>query len=184
MKFKVPVFGLDFIEKTVNADFVQAFLGIFRDTKDIHRVLVLIPLAALISHSVYLKSTPHISVLTYSVKRDELIWICLEVALILFVFSWAVFSSPFNPVLYGRQFIFGIWTVLSHRLLYGLESLGTPFFNTVSLIFLTGSLPFAFTGLRIDQLYKRYKEKRQSQKEERQNERPVRVISDSGSKSA
>ena len=88
MRFKLPIFGIDFIEKTINANFIKAFLDVFRETKDIHRVLIIIPLAVLISHSYYLKGTPHISVLTYTVRKDELIWVILEAFLILFVFSF------------------------------------------------------------------------------------------------
>jgi hypothetical protein len=162
MKFYIPFFGL--LEKTVQMNFVQRFLAVFRDTQDIHRVLIIIPLTLLVSHSLYLKIQSHMEVIFYTVQRSEIVWLILEVFLILFIACWAVFSSPFNPALYVRQTVFVIWTALLHRLGYGLETLGSTYFTLVSFIALTSFLPFAFTGLTITQLFKRLKEDYESSK--------------------
>lgn len=162
MKFYIPFFGL--LEKTVQMDLVQRFLAVFRNTQDIHRVLIVIPLTLLVSHSLYLKLQSHVEVIFYTVQRSEIIWLALEVFIILFVACWAVFSSPFNPSLYVRQAVFVIWTALLHRLGYGLETLGSTYFTVVSFIALTSFLPFAFTGLKIDQLFRKLKEDYESSK--------------------
>lgn len=162
MKFYVPFLGL--LEKTVQMDLTRRFLAVFRDTQDIHRVLIIIPLTLLVSHSLYLKSQPHVSVIFYKLQRSEGVWLALELFMILFVACWAIFSSPFNPSLYVRQAVFMIWTGLLHRLGYGLETLGTTYFTIVSFIALTSFLPFAFTGLKIEQLFNKLKEDYESNK--------------------
>ncbi len=156
MKFKIPVIG--FIEKTIRADLVQKFLDIFRNTRDIHRVLVIIPLTWFISHSFYLKSRSLWANIFSSLSRDEAIWLGLCGFPALFVLCWAIFTSDFNMSLYMRQAIFAIWTGLLHRLGYGLEAIGTTYITTVSFLALTSYLPFAFWGLRPDQVFKKVKE--------------------------
>lgn len=162
MKFYIPFFGL--LEKTVQMNFVQRFLAVFRNTQDIHRVLIVIPLTLLISHSLYLKTQAHVEVVFFTLKSSEIIWLALEIFIVLFAACWAIFSSPFNPSLYVRQTVFAIWTALLHRLGYGLESLGTTYFTVVSFAALTYFLPFAFTGLRIEQLFSKWKDDYESNK--------------------
>jgi hypothetical protein len=162
MKFYIPFFGL--LEKTIQMNFVQRFLAVFRNTQDIHRVLIVIPLTLLISHSLYLQTRAHVEVIFYTIKNEEIFWLALEGFIVLFVGCWAVFSSPFNPALYVRQGVFAIWTALLHRLGYGLESLGSTYFTVVSFIALTSFLPFAFTGLKNEQLFRKWKEEYESKK--------------------
>lgn len=162
MKFYIPFFGL--LEKTVQMNLVRRFLAIFRDTRDIHRALIVIPLTLLVSHSLFLKSQPHIAVIFYRVQRNEVVWLTLQAFVILFIACWAVFSSPFNLSLYVRQTVFIIWTGLLHRLGYGLETLGSTYFTVVSFLALTSFLPFAFTGLKIEQLFRKMKEDYESNK--------------------
>lgn len=168
MNIKIPFIG--FIEKTVQMNVVRKFLAVFRDTQDIHRVLVLIPLTLFVSHSYFLMNQPHTSVIFYRLQRSEIIWIALLGFIVLFVASWAIFSSPLNSALYVRQGVFIIWTGLLHRLAYGLETLGTTYFTVVSFIALTSFLPFAFTGFKIEQLFARIKD------EYKANKRPAVVI--------
>ena len=162
MKVKIPFIG--FVDETIQADFVQAFLYIFRDTLDKHRMLVVIPLVLLISHSVYLANQPHLSVIFYRLTAAEELWLFLAGLLILFVFSWAVFSSPFSPALYVRQTVFIVWTGLLHRLAYGLETLGTTYITAVSFLALSSFLPFAFTGKTVPQLFNQIKDDYQARK--------------------
>jgi hypothetical protein len=162
MKIKIPFVG--FIEKTINANIVQAFLKVFRDTQDKHRVLMIVPLTMLLSHSYYMFMQSHVAVLLYKIGEDEALWLGLAGFIFLFVLAWAIFSSPFNPALYVRQIVFIIWTGLLHRLAYGLETLGTTYFTAVSFIALTSFLPFAFTGLKIEELFQRLKDDYQAKK--------------------
>lgn len=162
MKLKIPFIG--FIEKTIHTDFIQAILRVFRETEDKHRVLVMVPLTLLISHSYFMSMQPHIQVIFHNVSRSEGFWLALAGFSALFVFAWAVLSSPFNPALYVRQTIFIIWTGLLHRLGYGLETLGTMYITTVSFLALSSFLPFAFTGMTIPQLFNRLKDDYQSRK--------------------
>ena len=162
MKVKIPFLG--FVEKTINADFAQAFLQIFRDTQDKHRVLIIVPLVLLLSHSYYMYMQPHISVIFYKIAQKEGIWLALAGFTVLFVFFWAIFSSPFNPSLYVRQIIFAVWTGLLHRLGYGLETLGSTYITVVSFIFLTLPLIFAFTGLTVSQFFNKIKDDYQAKK--------------------
>lgn len=180
MKFYIPFFGL--LEKTVQMNFVRRFLAVFRNTQDIHRVLIVIPLTLLISHSLYLKTQAHIEVVLFTVQSSEIIWLVLETFIILFAACWAIFSSPFNPSLYVRQIVFAIWTALLHRLGYGLESLGSTYFTVVSFVALTSFLPFAFTGLKIEQLFKKWKDDYESNKKMKYAAEPA-VVSISASNS-
>jgi len=156
MKVPIPFFGL--VMKTIETDLVQKFLGVFRQPQDIHRVLIVIPIALFISHTVFLKNQPGTSVVFNNLQRPEMIWVGLMGFLLFFVSCWAVFSSGFNFVLYVRQSVFVMWTCLLHRLSYGLEVFGTPYLTGISIIALISFLPFAFTGFRPDQLYKQYKD--------------------------
>lgn len=156
MKVKIPFIG--FIEKTIHTDFIQAILKIFRETEDKHRVLIMIPLTLLISHSYFMSMQPHVMVIFHSVSRSEGFWLALAGFTALFVFAWAILSGPFNPALYVRQSVFIVWIGLLHRLAYGLESLGTMYITTVSFIALSSFLPFAFTGLTVPQLFSKLKD--------------------------
>lgn len=162
MKFYIPFFGL--LEKTVQMNLVRRFLDIFRDTRNIHRVLITIPLTLLVSHSLYMKNHTPAAVIFYEIQRSEVIWLGLAAFFVLFAASWAVFSGPFSPALYIRQTVFMIWTGLLHRLGYGLETLGSTYFTVVSFIALTSFLPFAFTGLKTEQLFRKLKEDYESGK--------------------
>lgn len=161
MKVPIPFFGL--VIKTIETDLVQKFLGIFRQPQDIHRVLIVIPITLFISHTIFLKSQPGLAVITGNLQRPEEIWVILMAFLLLFISCWAVFSSAFNPVLYIRQVVFVAWTCLLHRLSYGLEELGTSYVTTISFGALVSFLPFAFTGLRPDQLWVKYKANKELQ---------------------
>jgi hypothetical protein len=170
MNLKIPFIG--FIDKTLHMNVIQRFLSIFRDTRDIDRVIIVIPLTLLISHSFLLKAQTHMSIIFYKLTPKEIVWLILMGFPVLFSFFWAVFSSPFNPSLYVRQAIFIIWTGLLHRLFYGLEILGSAYFTVVSFIALTSFLPFAFTGLKIEELFKRWK----SEYNEKKQQHPPVVI--------
>lgn len=160
MKVPIPFFGL--VMKTIETDLVQKFLKIFTEPQDIHRVLIVIPITLFISHTVFLKNQPGLSVVTANLQRTEEIWIGLMGFLVLFISCWAVFSSAFNPVLYIRQIVFVMWTCLIHRLSYGLEVFGTPYLSWISFVALASFIPFACTGLRPDQLYEKYKADKQA----------------------
>lgn len=172
MNIKIPFIG--FIEKTIQMNIVRRFLAVFRETQDIHRVLIMIPLTMLVSHSYFLYQQPAMVALAYNISRSEALWLGLAGFMVLFVGSWAIFSSEFHPALYVRQGVFIIWTGLLHRLTYGLETLGTTYFTVVSFIALTSFLPFAFTGLKIEQLFAEWMKQAQAQK------RPAIVIDNSG----
>lgn len=161
MKLFYPILSIS--DTIVKTNFVQSFLKVFRETEDIHRVLVVIPLALFVSHSIFLKNQPGVSVMFYDLGRPEQIWVGLLGFVVFFVGSWAVFSSPFNPVLYIRQAVFIMWACLLHRLSYGLEVFGTPYLTTISVIALFSFIPFAFTGKRPDQLYEEYKIRKASE---------------------
>ena len=135
------------ITKSIETDVVQQFLGVFRKPSDLHRVLIVIPLALYVSHSLFMKNQAHIYVIFHKLHRSEIIWLGLQSFPLLFAACWAVFSSQFNLTLYIRQIVFVGWTCLLHRLSYGLEELGTPYLMTVSFAALIFFLPYAFTGL-------------------------------------
>lgn len=155
MNIKIPFIG--FIEKTFQLNIVRQFLIVFRDTQDKHRVAVIIPLTLLLSHSYYLYQQPAMIAISRSISRSEILWLGLAGFIVLFMASWAIFSSPFNVSLYVRQGVFVMWTGLVHRLSYGLEVLGTPYFNIIAFIALTSFLPFAFTGLKNGELFSKWK---------------------------
>ncbi len=158
MKIYIPFMGV--ITKSIETDVVQQFLGVFRKPQDIHRVLIVIPLTLFVSHSIFLKNQAHISVIFYDLQRSEIIWLGLQSFPLFFAACWAVFSSEFNLTLYIRQIIFVGWTCLLHRLSYGLEELGTPYLMTISFLALIFFLPYAFSGLRPDQMWNQYQEKK------------------------
>ncbi len=133
------------------------FLNIFRNPSDIHRVLMVIPLSALISHTIYLSDKASSWVVF---NRGEYFLFGLVLLLFIFATLWAVFSCKFNFKLYVRQLIFILWVILFHRIAFGLESVGSMFFSILSFVALTGYVIFALTGLRLDQLIHLFVEKR------------------------
>jgi hypothetical protein len=162
MVFKIPVIG--FIEKQLRVGIVSKFLAIFRNTADVHRVIMFIPLTLLASHIYYFKSLPRIGVIFYKLQRDELILIGLVAFFFVFALCWSIFSSPFNLQLYLRQSIFAAWTGLLHRLSYGLDTLGSTYPATLLFMGLTLCLPYAFMGLRLDQVWEKIKENHEAKK--------------------
>jgi hypothetical protein len=109
-------------------------------------------------------SAPQVRRMAHSINNDELLWLTLCGFLSAWCFCWAVFSSKFNSPLYVRQTIFAIWAGLAHRWVYDLETLGTPYITAVSLLALTSYLPYAFWGLRPDQLFKKMKDEYKARK--------------------
>lgn len=164
MRLKYPV-SIGFAEKIIQTNLVQGFLHIFRKPDDIHRVLSVIPITLLISHSAYMLDAPSIKLTTASFSEAEILWLILFALPPLFWSLWTIFSSVFNPALYVRQAIFVIWTGLAHRWACGLEIFGTPYLTAVSLIALTSYLPFAFWGLRPDQLFSKLQDEYRFRKE-------------------
>lgn len=162
MKVKYPI--ISFADKVIHTNFVQGFLRIFRDTQDTHRVLAIIPLTIFISHSVYMYSAPQVRRMAHNINNAELLWLTLCGLLSTWCLCWAVFSSEFKPSLYVRQIIFAIWSALGHRWLYGLETPGTMYLTVISIAALTSYLPYAFWGLRPDQLYSKVKEEYKTRK--------------------
>jgi len=165
MNISLPFVG--FIKKTIDVNIiVQAFLDIFSNTEDRHRVFIIVPVVLLLSHTYFL-ATKNVLVrqLRHVLNRDEIIWLVLASIAVLFILSWAVFSSEFNPRLYIRQVVIAIWTALIHRLVYGLEIPGTTYFTAVSIIALVSFLPFALTGLKAEELFVKLKDDYKSSKE-------------------
>ena len=162
-KIFYPVVGL--AEKAVKLDIVQKILAIFRDTQDIHRVAIIVPLTLFLSHSLFMSNQPHIAVIFHRLTKPEIFWIVLAAFSALFMLAWSTLSSNFNPALYARQMIVAGWTFILHRIAYGLTALGSPDFYIPAFVALSVFLPFAVTGLRIDDFFKKLKEDYETKKQ-------------------
>lgn len=113
-------------------------LSIFRDTQEIHRVLLSFPLGFSLSLGIFVyNSSPFANPSSAEITTGLFI-----VFFWMFAFLFAVVTDQFNPLLHLRQLIAMIWAILAQGLIFGTEGAGTLFFNIVSLISTTALLPF------------------------------------------
>lgn len=181
IRFKVPKVktNVSWHEKLIRTNFVQRFLAIFRDTEDIHRVLAIVPVVLVLSHSWFIKNAVGVSVVVAQLNNSEILWLTFSSIPILFMLFWAVFSSPFNLYLYWRQIIIGAWALLIHRLAYGLTQLGTADFYVLAFAAFVSFLPFALTGQKIEQFFDGIKQRRESAN----NRQPAVIMEDENDES-
>ncbi len=159
--------AIDWRERLIKTNIARHFLSIFRDTQDIHRVLVIIPLVLLLSHGWFMQEAPQVSLVVARLSRDETILLSLVGFVVAFVFCWAVFSAPVNIFLYVRQAIVGAWALIIHRLLYGLTELGTADFYLLAFVSFASFLPFALTGLKIEKFFQKIQDERAQKRDQR-----------------
>ena len=124
---------------------MRYFLEIFRTPRDIHRVILAGVISLLLSHVIYLYEGTAQSLSI--VHTSDYLLISLFWAVCGFTALWTILSSKRNLVLYGRIFIIVAWTFLGHRLVFGVESAGSFFYNLMFVIFATSWMPFAIAGM-------------------------------------
>jgi len=131
------------------AKFSIGFFRIFREPRDIHRVIISGLLAVFASHTWFLFYEAETK---FIFTKDHIVLGILIGAMLGFMLFWSIFSSNLNIKLYVRQIIVIGWAILAHRLSYGVESFGSIF--VTAMLFLGWSIwiPFALTGMRFDEL--------------------------------
>lgn len=127
-----------------------SFLEIFRDPKDIHRVISALFLSVTASHIYFIGvESPKIKA---NFVKDELVLLGLICGVLVFQVLWTFLSSELNIKLYIRQFVVIGWGILAHRIGYGLEILGSGFVTVMLLAGWSIWIPFALSGMRFDEL--------------------------------
>lgn len=122
----------------------EGFKQIFRSPRDIHRVLAMIPLAALTSHLLYLyfmmpKGVPF--------KTDEIITIGLGVVIYIGWLSWIFLSNELDIELSMRFFWAAVLAGLGHRVgVFDNETGGSLYFKSVAYLAIATMMIFVITG--------------------------------------
>jgi hypothetical protein len=121
---------------------MKYFFEVFRDPKDIHRVIIAGFISLFVSHAVYLyeSTAQNVSI----VHTNDYLLVSLVWFFVAYLTLHSIFSSKKNIMLYLRLFIAMFFISLGHRLYFGLESAGSWFFNTSYVIF---SIPFFYYSL-------------------------------------
>lgn len=112
-------------------DFWAGFDRIFSDPKEIHRVLVIIPLSMLVSHAIYVYASL-VDNYVYTASDKVLIW--LGSALSLFILCWCLRSNEMTIDLFNRFAIVSGLSGLFHRMIFYAIELGDPYFVTMAVI--------------------------------------------------
>jgi hypothetical protein len=129
--------------------------SIFREPKDIHRILVSGVLALILSHVFYLFESDSESFSIVNV--DDYILVAVFWFQFVFCLGWCLFSQETGIVIYGRIGVIALWAILIHRVFYGVESLGSFFVNFAFLLGWSAWLPFALFGLSIEGAFMKLK---------------------------
>jgi hypothetical protein len=119
------------------------FKLIFNNPRDIHRVLMVIPLAALLSHVVYMyfslpKGVP--------IQGDVSLAILLCSVPALFLSAWVLLSNPLDIELSTRFLWSALLSAGAHRLYVGVEALGSPYLSAIGIAAIMMVMIFVVTG--------------------------------------
>lgn len=128
---------------------MKYFTEFFSNPKDIHRVFLSCVLALLFSHSIFLANSTA-SNLSIVHTKDYLL-VSLFWFFVAFGFGFCLFSNKLTPKLFARMFFTVTWTIGIHRILMGVDQLGTAYFNFLALFVNTLFLPFAILGQSPDE---------------------------------
>lgn len=122
----------------------EEFKRIFRNPRDIHRVMMVIPLAAMLSHIIYLymsipKGVPFTS--------DSIITASLGTFIYAVLVSWIFLSGNINIELFMRFFWTSLLAILAHRIgVMDNETGGSLYFKAVAYLAIGMAAIFAVTG--------------------------------------
>ena len=122
---------------------IDEFCLIFSNPRDIHRVMMIIPLAALASHMLYLYAAIPAGV---PITRDEIISASLLGTIYIMWTSWVFLSNKFDIELFMRFVWCALLSVLAHRLAVLEEPLGGWYVTTVSFMAIGMVMIFVVTG--------------------------------------
>jgi len=119
------------------------FKLVFKNPREIHRVLMVIPLAALLSHIIFMyfslpKGVP--------LQSDVSLAILLCSIPATFVVAWILFSNPLDVELSTRFLWSGLLSIGAHRLFVGVEALGSPYISAVGIAAILMIMIFVVTG--------------------------------------
>lgn len=123
---------------------------IFRNPRDIHRVVMITPLGAMLSHGIYLamKTSP------LPFTSDEIMSIVLAVTLYSMITLWTIFSNELHFRIVSRFAFMAGYGALAHRLILGISNVGGVSVYE-SVFFLTTSSVVAFfvaTGFTVTEI--------------------------------
>lgn len=121
---------------------MKYFFEIFREPKDIHRVVIAGFVSLFVSHAAYLyeSTAQNVSI----VHSSDYLLVSLVWSFVVYLFLHSIFSSKRNVMLYLRIFIGMFFVSLGHSLYFGLESAGSWQFNSSYVVF---SVPFFYYSL-------------------------------------
>ncbi len=128
---------------------LNSYADIFKYPCDIHRVLLSGVLSIGLSHFVYLYNTTYDNISI--VHTDDYLLIAIVSIVYLFSLSWCFLSSEYNLKLYGRIIVVMSWSVLVHRVFYGVTAWGSTYFDIMFIVGWSAWLPYALMGVSIEQ---------------------------------
>lgn len=122
---------------------IDEFCLIFSNPRKIHRVIMIIPLAALASHMLYLYNAIPKGV---PITRDEIISAALLGTIYIMWTSWVFLSNKFDIELFMRFIWCALLSILAHRLSVLEEPLGGWYVTAVSFLAIGMVMIFVITG--------------------------------------
>lgn len=122
---------------------INEFVLIFKNPRELHRVLMVIPLAAALSHASYLYVKIPAGV---PFTNDQVISIILGGFIYLTMWCFVFFSNPNDFKLFLRFVFCGALSALAHRLIVDVDKFGTWYYSAVSLAAIAFVLIFIVTG--------------------------------------
>jgi hypothetical protein len=122
--------------------FWSELLLIFRNPRDVHRVIITAPLAVVLSHAIYLYNLTPESVFNTADKTA----IALGSFIYLMTVLWCLLSNPMNIHLFNRFSIVAALTVLYHQVFFYSVGLGDTYPKILSTIAYALLMIWAVTG--------------------------------------
>lgn len=123
--------------------FWREFLLFFRNPREIHRVVLTVPLSGLLSHVIYMYNLlpPE-----YIFTTADITAIWLGVSLYIMTLMWCFLSNEMTIDLFNRFAIVASLTVLYHRVYFYTIDLGDPYYQALSTISFLVFVVWAITG--------------------------------------
>lgn len=139
--------------KNIWFGFWTGFDRIFSNPKEIHRVLIIIPLSILVSHALYIWQVLPIDYV-FTTSDEVAIW--LGCILSSFVLCWCFRSNEMSIDLFNRFMIVSALSGLFHRITFYAIELGDAYFVTLSILAFSLLGIWAVTGKNYREIKRLY----------------------------
>ena len=135
---------------------LEELKSLFRNPHDRHRVIMVMPLGAMLSHALFLVLNSD----GLPLKSEEIVSIVLVSILYTMILFWVIFSNDIHFRLAARLSLMAGYGALLHRTVLGVSNVtGVPLYEMIFFMVLASIVAFfVVTGFSINEVKDRYHE--------------------------